>query len=53
MGWTVPLAIWQMMTIHRVILTPTRTHYLLVTTGGVSLFVLMSLLALVEFVFAV
>jgi 1,4-dihydroxy-2-naphthoate octaprenyltransferase len=48
-----PLAVWQMITIHRLILTPTRTHYLLLTTGGIGLFVLMSLLALVGFVFFV
>ncbi len=49
----VPLAIWQMITIHRLILTPTRTYYLLVTTAGVGLFALMALLALSEFVFTV
>lgn len=56
-GWwmifAVPLAIWQMITIHRVILTPTRTYNLLVTTGGVGLFVLTALLALLGFIFAV
>ncbi len=53
MGWTVPLAIWQMVLIHRVIHLPTRTNYYLLTTGGVALFVLMALLALLVFVFAV
>jgi 1,4-dihydroxy-2-naphthoate octaprenyltransferase len=53
MGWTVPLAIWQMVLIHRVIHSPTRTNYYLLTTGGVALFVLMALLALLGFVFAV
>ena len=45
MGLAFPLAIWQMVTIHRVIRSPTRTHYYLLTTGGLGLFVLMSILA--------
>ena len=53
MGLAVPLAIWQMVMIHRVILSPTRTHYHLLTSGGVGLFVLMSLLALLGFIFIV
>ena len=53
MGWTVPLAIWQMVFIHRIIHSPTRTNYYLLTTGGVALFVLMAFLALLGFVFAV
>lgn len=53
MRWTIPLAIWQMVLIHRVIHSPTRTNYYLLTTGGVALFVLMVLLVLLEFVFAV
>jgi len=52
MGWTVPLAIWQMVLIHRIILSPTRKNYYLLTAGGVALFVLMALLALLSFVFA-
>ncbi len=51
MGWTAPLAIWQMVLVHRVIHSPTRTYYLLVTTGGVGLFALLSLLTLGGFVF--
>ena len=53
MGLAVPLAIWQIVMIHRVILSPTRTHYHLLTSGGVGLFVLMSLLALLGFIFIV
>jgi len=53
MGWAVPLAIWQMIFVHRVVHSPTRTNYYLLTTGGVALFVLMALLALMEFVFVV
>lgn len=53
MGWTVPLAIWQLVLIQRVIHSPTRTNYYLLTTGGVALFVLMALLALLGFVFTV
>ena len=53
MGWAVPMAIWQMVLIHRVIHSPTRTNYYLLTTGGVALFVLMALLVLSGFVFAV
>lgn len=53
MGWTFPLAIWQMVLIHRVIHSPTRTNYYLLTTSGVALFVLMALLSLLGFVFAV
>ncbi len=51
MGWTAPLAIWQMVLVHRVIHSPTHSYYLLVTTGGVVLFVLMTLLTLGGFVF--
>lgn len=53
MVWTVPLAIWQMVMIQRVIHLPTRTNYYLLTTSGVALFVLMALLNLLGFVFAV
>jgi 1,4-dihydroxy-2-naphthoate polyprenyltransferase len=53
MGWTIPLAIWQIVFIHRIIRSPTRTNYYLLTTGGLALFVLMALLALLEFVFTV
>lgn len=47
----VPLAIWQMVMIHRVIHSPTRIYYHLLTTGGVGLFVLMVLLAFLGLVF--
>ncbi len=53
MGWTAPLAIWQMILVHRVIHSPTRTYYLLVTTGGVALFALLSLMTLGGIVFSV
>lgn len=53
MGWTIPLAIWQIILMHRVIHSPTRTNYYLLTAGGVALFVLMALLALFGLVFAV
>ena len=53
LGWTVPLAIWQMVLIHWVIHVPTRKNYYLLTTGGVALFVLTALLTLLGFVFAV
>lgn len=41
-----PLAILQMVTVHRVILSPTRNGYYLMTTCGIGLFVLMAILAL-------
>jgi 1,4-dihydroxy-2-naphthoate octaprenyltransferase len=50
-GLATPLAIWQMVMIHRVIHTPTRIYYYLLTTGGVGLFVLMSLLACLGLIF--
>jgi len=53
MIWIVPLAIWQMVFIHRIIHFPTRTNYYLLTAGGIALFVFMALLALLRFVFAV
>jgi 1,4-dihydroxy-2-naphthoate polyprenyltransferase len=53
MVWAVPLAIWQMVFIHRVIKSSTRTNYYLLTTGAVALFVLTALLTLLGFVFAV
>lgn len=53
MGWIVPLAIWQMAIIHGVIHSPTRINFHLLTTGGAALFVLMALLTLLGFVFAV
>lgn len=53
LGWTGPLAIWQIAFIHRIIHSPNRTNYFLLTTGGVALFILMALLALLGFVFAV
>jgi 1,4-dihydroxy-2-naphthoate polyprenyltransferase len=50
MVWAAPLAIWQMVFIHRVIHSPTRTPYYLLTTGGVGLFVLMTIMALMGFI---
>jgi 1,4-dihydroxy-2-naphthoate polyprenyltransferase len=52
MGLAAPVAIWQAFLIHRVIALPTRTNYLILTTGGVGLFVLMAFLACLEFVIA-
>lgn len=52
MVWSAPLAIWQMVFVHRVIHAPTRINYYLLTTGGVALFVLMALLALLGIIFA-
>lgn len=51
MGLAAPLAIWQMVVVRRVTLSPTRTHYYLLTAGGIGLFVLMALLALLGLVF--
>jgi len=51
MEWTFPLAVWQMVMIHRAILSPTRMHYSLLTTGGIGLFALMAALAFVELIF--
>jgi 1,4-dihydroxy-2-naphthoate octaprenyltransferase len=51
MGLAFPLAIWQMVMIHKVINSPNRAHYHLLTAGGVTLFVLMVLLALFGFIF--
>lgn len=49
-GWwmifAAPLAIMQMVTVHRVVLLPTRNRYYLLTSGGIGLFVLMVVLAL-------
>lgn len=53
MGWTIPLAIWQVVFIHRIIHSPTRKKYYLLTTGGLAIFVLMALLALLQFAFTV
>jgi 1,4-dihydroxy-2-naphthoate octaprenyltransferase len=52
-GWALPLAFWQMLMVHWVIRSPTRTHYYILTTGGVGLFIIASLLAVSGFVFAV
>ena len=52
MVWTIPLAFWQIVLIHRIIKLPNRTNYYLLTTGGVALFVLMAFLALLGFIFA-
>lgn len=49
--WAVPLAIWQMIMVHRVIKFPGRVNDYLLTTGGVVLFVLMALIALSEAIF--
>ena len=50
-GWAIPLAIWQMVMIHRVISSPTRFHFYILTTGGVGLFLIASLLVIVRFIF--
>ncbi|MBI4731103.1 MAG: prenyltransferase [Chloroflexi bacterium] len=42
----IPLAIWQMTYINQVVRLPTRTRYHLLTAGGVGLFSLLSLMAL-------
>ena len=52
MGLSFPLAIWQMVLIHRVILSPTRVHYHLLTAVSVGLFALMSFLALLGLAFS-
>jgi 1,4-dihydroxy-2-naphthoate octaprenyltransferase len=51
MIFAAPLAIWQMITVHRVIHSPNRIRYFLLTTGGIGLFVLMAILALLGVVF--
>jgi 1,4-dihydroxy-2-naphthoate polyprenyltransferase len=51
MELSIPLAIWQIVMIHRTIHTPTRTYYYILTMGGAGLFVVMSLLAFLGFVF--
>jgi 1,4-dihydroxy-2-naphthoate octaprenyltransferase len=50
-GLAAPLAIWQIVMIHRVIHTPTRTYYYLLTTGGVGLFAFSTLLAFLGLIF--
>jgi hypothetical protein len=50
-GWALPLAIWQMTMVHWVISSPTRSHYYILTTGGVGLFIMASLLTVSGFVF--
>jgi 1,4-dihydroxy-2-naphthoate octaprenyltransferase len=50
-GWALPLAIWQMTMVHWVIHSPTRSHFYILTTGGVGLFIIASLLAVSGFVF--
>ncbi len=52
MLWTLPLAIIQMLLLRRAVQSPTRLGYFLLTTGGVSLFSLAALLALLGTVFA-
>lgn len=53
MALTAPLSIWQIVLIHRVVHSPARSLYYLLTTGGVILFVLMVFLALFGLVFSV
>lgn len=53
MGWAIPAAILQMVFLHRVVQSPTRSHYYRLTTGGVGLFVLMTLLAILGIIFGV
>ena len=50
MGWVFPLAIWQMVMMHKVINSPTRKHYSLLTAGGVGLFSIMAILAFFGFI---
>ncbi|MHC1740929.1 MAG: prenyltransferase [Anaerolineaceae bacterium] len=50
MTLALPLAIFQMVMIHRVIKSPTRTKFAVLTAGGVGLFVIMSIIALVGFI---
>jgi len=47
----IPLAIWQMVMLGRVILPLTRSYFRFLTLGGVGLFALMALLLLLEFIF--
>lgn len=51
MGWAFAAAVWQMVSIHRVIQTPTRSFYRILTAGGLGLFALASLLALAGIIF--
>ncbi len=46
MLWAFPLALWQIGMVHWAVLSPARVRYYLLTTGGVALFVLMVILAL-------
>jgi 1,4-dihydroxy-2-naphthoate octaprenyltransferase len=53
--WMVPailLAAWQIAMVHWVLRSPTQKHYGWLTTGGVALFVLATLLSLFGLVFA-
>ena len=49
MAVTVPLAVWQMVMLHRVIQSPTRARFHILTTGGLGLFVLLAFLAFLGF----
>ena len=51
MGWAFPLALWQMAMVVWSVRSPTRTHYHILTAGGIGLFGLMALLALSGFFF--
>ncbi len=46
MLWALPIALWQIVMVHRAVLSATRPRYYLLTAGGVALFVLMATLAL-------
>jgi 1,4-dihydroxy-2-naphthoate octaprenyltransferase len=46
MLWALPIALWQMVMVHRAVLSPKRVRYYLLTAGGVALFVFMVILAL-------
>jgi 1,4-dihydroxy-2-naphthoate octaprenyltransferase len=52
MLFVLPLALWQMVMVHRVAVSPTRVRYYLLTAGGVALFVLMAFMALLGMLLA-
>jgi 1,4-dihydroxy-2-naphthoate polyprenyltransferase len=52
MAFAAPLAVWQMLMVHRVTHLSTHPRFNLLTTGGIGLFALMAILALVGVIFA-
>ena len=46
MLWALPIALWQMVMVHRAVIFPSRVRNYLLTSGGVALFVLMIILVL-------